>query len=439
MLALSSIAAVPGGIESSRQTTSPHKAKVGGDNPFFKMLSLLGTGKPAAKTATGSDDSLGDAMTLGDGKQAAKTDKKKSNKENVVTALAQKQGLARLVTASENNKSKNAATEAASLDDGVSGLKKQKSHKDAADIDGSKIVSRTDIAASLKVPVSVSSGTVGAMNSLAGQHSAGSELRAGSRDGGKNSGKNGGIETVGTHSERGEGGKRLSVVDMRLKARAEQAMRQSSGRNGANASGSASDGSGETVKHESTIARNDSDGSAFAGRLGSRLDAPVDTSLPVVKDGAQSQPQSLAENLATRLRDGAADIVRSAQIVLRDGDSGLIRLRLEPESLGGVKIELKMTEKQISGKIVVQSDIAGEAFRSSLDALKDAFAECGFETTALEVEVRNGLASGAEGNAGDRSSGEGDGPYWSRSLKELDAAVPMVASAGRDGLVNVVV
>ena len=68
-------------------------------------------------------------------------------------------------------------------------------------------------------------------------------------------------------------------------------------------------------------------------------------------------------------------------MVLRNGDAGLIRLRLEPESLGGVKIELKMTEKQISGKIIVESDIAGEAFRSSIDALKDAFAESGFETT----------------------------------------------------------
>ncbi len=437
MLALPGIPALPGGIESSQQTNPLQKAKVGGDNAFLKMLSLLGAGKPASKMA--SAESAIDAMTLSDSRQAAKTDKKKSNKENAATALALKQNLTRLVTASENTKSKNASTQGASLDDGASGLKTQKPRKENADIDGSIIVSRSVLAATLKIPSSVSSDNAAAIHGLAGQHIAGSDARGGSRDGSKSGGKNSGIETVGTHSERGEGGKRLSVVDMRLKARTEQAMRQSSGRNGANASGSASDGSGEAVKHEATIARNDSDGSAFAGRLGSHLDAPVDSSLPQVKDGAPAQPQSLAENLATRLRDGAADIVRSAQIVLRDGDSGLIRLRLEPESLGGVKIELKMTEKQISGKIVVQSDIAGEAFRSSLDALKDAFAECGFETTALEVEVRNGLASGAEGNDGDRSGSDGDGPYWSRSLREFEAAVPMVASAGRDGLVNVVV
>jgi len=148
----------------------------------------------------------------------------------------------------------------------------------------------------------------------------------------------------------------------------------------------------------------------------------------------------MSESLASRLRDGAADIVRSAQIVLRDGNSGLIRLRLEPESLGGVKIELKMTEKQISGKIVVESDIAGEAFRSSLDALKDAFAESGFETTSLEVEVRNGMAYGAEaGNHGTDGTANDGGPYWSESLRQLDDAVPTVISRSRDGLLDFLV
>jgi len=135
-------------------------------------------------------------------------------------------------------------------------------------------------------------------------------------------------------------------------------------------------------------------------------------------------------------------MVRSAQVVLKNGDVGLIRMRLEPETLGGVKIELKMAEKQISGRIIVESDIAGEAFRSSIDALKDAFAESGFDVRSLEVEVRNGMASGAgtDGrSADDGSSGSGDGPYRSRSLRELDAAVPTVSRSGRDGLLNVLV
>jgi hypothetical protein len=157
-------------------------------------------------------------------------------------------------------------------------------------------------------------------------------------------------------------------------------------------------------------------------------------------DPAAKAPPSLSESLAARLREGASDIVRSAQVVLRDGDAGLIRLRLEPESLGNVKIELKMTEKQISGKIVVESDIAGEAFKASMDSLRDAFAESGFETTSLELEVRNGMSfgKGAEGGAEEGKPGDGD-PYFSRSLQSLMAAVPALGSGGRDGLLDMIV
>lgn len=155
-------------------------------------------------------------------------------------------------------------------------------------------------------------------------------------------------------------------------------------------------------------------------------------------------PASFADNLAARLRDGGSlDIVRSAQIVLKDGDAGLIRLRLEPESLGGVKIELKMADKQISAKIIVESDLAGEAFRSSLDSLRDAFSSSGFETTSIEVEVRNGQAGTGDASHGDTGyDGDGDsqGLYAARKAEELGDAVPSAdAVYGRYGVIDLVV
>jgi flagellar hook-length control protein FliK len=219
---------------------------------------------------------------------------------------------------------------------------------------------------------------------------------------------------------------------MRLKAAKEGAGKQGSGQSSELPGESASS---EAAKGELALSRDQGNPSALAGRAVPGTQGDYD--IAAAKD-VQAPQHSLSESLAARLRDGAADIVRSAQVFLKEGDSGVIRLRLEPESLGGVKIELKMTEKQISGKIVVESDIAGEAFRSSLDALKDAFAESGFETTALEVEVRNGMASGSGGERG--GAGEDDGgPYWSRSLRELEAAVPPAAQTARDGVLNVIV
>lgn len=156
---------------------------------------------------------------------------------------------------------------------------------------------------------------------------------------------------------------------------------------------------------------------------------------------AAAEPQggaSFKEALAQRLEAGSGELVRAAQLVLKDGDLGLIRLRLEPESLGGVKIELKLAEKQISGRIVVESDLAAEAFRSSLDSLRDAFAEAGFDARAIDVEVR-GDAGGQAGQGRERDAGDGErGPYWSARLRELDAAVPP-AWAATESALNLVI
>ncbi len=242
------------------------------------------------------------------------------------------------------------------------------------------------------------------------------------------------IETIGTGTETRANGTRVSVVDLRLKAARKEP--EADG-------GAGTDGKRQPSGESTHVATLPDHGDINAG---ARLGAGVGTGSPAAVDpspkAAATSHGSFADSLAAHLRDGAADIVRSAQVVLRNGDVGLIRMRLEPETLGGVKIELKMAEKQISGRIIVESDIAGEAFRSSIDALKDAFAESGFDVRSLEVEVRNGMASGngTDGrNADHGSSGSAEGPYWSRSLRELDAAVPAVSRSGRVGLLNVLV
>ncbi len=239
---------------------------------------------------------------------------------------------------------------------------------------------------------------------------------------------NGGLDTENARTRKTDGrdGARVRVIDMRLKAAREGA--SANAPESEKAGGAASDARPERAAQDSGL-------SLQAGFTEGSGAGPEPAAL--ARADTPARAHTFADSLASRLRDGAGDIVRSAQVVLRDGDAGIIRLRLEPESLGGVKIELKMAEKQISGKIIVESDIAGEAFRASLDALKDAFAAGGFETSSLEVEVRNGMASGSGGAGGE--NGGGDGPYWSRSLRELEAAVPEFGRAGRDGLLDMTI
>jgi len=198
-------------------------------------------------------------------------------------------------------------------------------------------------------------------------------------------------------TRRDEGsGPELRVVDLRLKLDAPSAQDAQAGPR---------DGGGELSALQGRA--------EGAGEGGGKADAPAGMEA--------ARGKSFTEVLAARLgSEGAVDIVKAAQIVLKDGDSGLIRLRLEPESLGGVKIELRLAEKSIEGRILVESEEAKAAFEKALDGLKDAFAREGFESSSLEVSVGS---EGREGNPG-AGPGEDSGPFWSERLSSFDRAVP---------------
>jgi len=81
------------------------------------------------------------------------------------------------------------------------------------------------------------------------------------------------------------------------------------------------------------------------------------------------------------------DIVRHASMALRDGGEGTIRLALKPESLGNVKIHLEMTENKITGRIVVESEEALNAFRKEISSLEQAFRDSGFANADLNLSL----------------------------------------------------
>jgi hypothetical protein len=82
--------------------------------------------------------------------------------------------------------------------------------------------------------------------------------------------------------------------------------------------------------------------------------------------------------------------VRHASMALRDGGEGTIRLALKPESLGNVKIHLEMTENKITGRIVVESEEALNAFRKEISSLEQAFRDSGFASADLNLSLTAG-------------------------------------------------
>lgn len=111
---------------------------------------------------------------------------------------------------------------------------------------------------------------------------------------------------------------------------------------------------------------------------------------------ASSNGSTFHQMLSNAVSQNAAEFVKAGNIILKDGNQGTINLIMKPESLGNVKISLSLSEKTISGQIVVASKEAYDAFRENIDAIRQAFTESGFDTGSLDLNFSNqqGFAQG---------------------------------------------
>jgi flagellar hook-length control protein FliK len=117
---------------------------------------------------------------------------------------------------------------------------------------------------------------------------------------------------------------------------------------------------------------------------------------PLAGESRNVQGEVLAQELNENLN---GDIVRQAQVILRNGVEGTIKLSLKPETLGNVKIQLEMVENKITGHIIVESDEALKAFKQEIHSLEQAFVDSGFTDASLDTA----LASD-----GGQNKGQGD-------------------------------
>lgn len=145
-----------------------------------------------------------------------------------------------------------------------------------------------------------------------------------------------------------------------------------------------------------------------------------------IAERRDGEGKTFASMLSQELRSNAADFVKTGAIVLRDGNVGTIRLTLHPESLGNVKISLELSgDRKISGKIVVSSEEAYEAFNESLGGLSDAFVEGGFQSAGFDLSFAGERGAG-RGSA--ETGGNASSPFYASSIPDVMSGTERVDS-----------
>lgn len=127
-----------------------------------------------------------------------------------------------------------------------------------------------------------------------------------------------------------------------------------------------------------------------------------------------TQNVNFSAMLSSEIQNNAYEFVKAGSMVLKDNNSGTINLILHPDELGSVKIQLELSDKLIAGKIVVATKEAYDAFRSSMDSLKEAFNSSGFETSEFNLSW-----SGEESSSGSEDNKNFHGFAYERNLSEF--------------------
>jgi hypothetical protein len=134
---------------------------------------------------------------------------------------------------------------------------------------------------------------------------------------------------------------------------------------------------------------------------------PIVVELTHVKDNFSGESKTLTTTTGSALMKQLEEsvnnkIVKQSSIILKNDNSGEIKLILKPEALGKVRIRLSLNDNRIAGQIIVENSAVKEIFEQNLQNLERAFKENGFDTAALNVSVGgDGAGSGDRKKNGD--------------------------------------
>jgi len=91
---------------------------------------------------------------------------------------------------------------------------------------------------------------------------------------------------------------------------------------------------------------------------------------------------SLKERLEEKINQ---DFVKNTNFLLKNYDSGEIKLLLKPDTLGSIRMKFLMEDGSLNGKIIVENYNVKDIFNNNINSLIESFKHEGIEVGDLEV------------------------------------------------------
>ncbi|MCF6335075.1 MAG: flagellar hook-length control protein FliK [Spirochaetales bacterium] len=119
---------------------------------------------------------------------------------------------------------------------------------------------------------------------------------------------------------------------------------------------------------------------------------PIVVEMVHLKDNFSGESKTLTTTTSSSLMRQLEEtvnnkIVKQSSIILKDDNTGEIKLILKPEFLGRVRIRLNLQENRSSVQIIGENSALKVICEQNLHNLESAFKENGFDTASLNVSV----------------------------------------------------
>lgn len=143
--------------------------------------------------------------------------------------------------------------------------------------------------------------------------------------------------------------------------------------------------------------------------------APTTGTEPTVSKDVRSATAGKEANEGPRVADRALLVQRVSRAFQRLGfDGGQVRIRLHPEELGGVQLQLSVQGQRMSGRVVAETEAARSILTQHLPELRQRLADQGMQVERLEVQLEGEQDSNSgsdlmnRDSAGQGRAGQGD-------------------------------